>query len=394
MASESNKATGDDRPKEYPVKITIPASSTLMSGIQTVLNVVPSKSTLPILSNLLLETEDGRLTIGATDLDISIVTKIPAEISEGGAITVPGRKFAEMVRELPDAPVDIEVDGVKVIVRCDRGVFRLVGISKEEFPAMPDFTPIQTITLPASSLQRLISKTVYAVSKDEIHPSLWGAFLRIGKGAVRMVATDGHRLAKTTLPCDVSDSATEGIIVPPKALNNLSRLIGGSDAPSRVTIGQNHVHFELENAELYARLIEATYPDYERVIPTGNDKVVKVNREELESAVRRVSVLSNPTTRQIRYSFRPGFVELSSSSHDIGGEAREEVPAEYEGEAMDTTYDFRYLLDVVERIESDDVVFKLDSPVSAGIITPSEEEAEGEEYECLIMPFRTNEPES
>lgn len=376
------------------MKITVPASSTLMSGIQTVLNVVPPKTTLPILSNMLLETEDGHLTIGATDLDIFIVTKIPATISEGGSITVPGRKFAEMVRELPDAPVDIEVDGVKVTIRCDRGVFRLVGISKEEYPAQPDVPADQTITLPASSLQRLIRKTVYAVSKDEIHPSLWGAFLRIGKGAVRMVATDGHRLAKTTLPCDVSDEATEGIIVPPKALNNLSRLIGESDDPSRITIGENHVLFELENAQLFARLIEATYPDYERVIPTGNDKVVKVNREELESAVRRVSVLSNPSTRQIRYSFRPGFVELSSSSHDIGGEAREEVPAEYEGEAMDTTYDFRYLLDVVERIESDAVVFKLDSPVSAGIITPSEEEAEGEDYQCLIMPFRTTEPES
>ncbi len=376
------------------MKITIPASSTLMSGIQTVLNVVPPKTTLPILSNMLLETDDGHLTIGATDLDISIVTRIPAQVAEGGSITVPGRKFAEMVRELPDTPVEIEVDGVKVVIRCDRGVFRLVGIDKEEYPALPDVPPDQTITIPASSLQRLIRKTVYAVSKDETHPSLWGAFLRIGGGTVRMVATDAHRLAKTTLPCEVSDTVTEGIIVPPKALNNLSRLIGESEAPARVTIGDNHVVFDLEHAQLYARLIEATYPDYEQVIPGGNEKIVKVNREVLESAVRRVSVLSNSTTRQIRYSARPGFIELSSSSHDIGGEAREEVPAEYEGEAMDTAYDFRYLLDVVERIESEDVVFKLDSPVSAGIITPSEEEAEGEDYECLIMPLRITDAEN
>lgn len=376
------------------MKITIPASSTLMSGIQTVLNVVPPKTTLPILSNLLLETEDGHLTIGATDLDISIVTKIPAQVAEGGSITVPGRKFAEMARELPDAPVEIEVDGVKVVIRCDRGVFRLVGIDKEEYPALPEVPTDQTITIPASALQRLIRKTVYAVSKDETHPSLWGAFLRIGGGSVRMVATDAHRLAKTTLPCEVGDTVTEGIIVPPKALNNLSRLIGESETSSRITIGENHVVFDLESAQLYARLIEATYPDYERVIPSGNDKIVKVNREVLESAVRRVSVLSNSNTRQIRYSARPGFIELSSSSHDIGGEAREEVPADYEGDAMDTAYDFRYLLDVVERIESEDVVFKLDSPVSAGIITPSEEEAEGEDYECLIMPLRLTEAES
>ena len=376
------------------MKITIPASSTLMSGIQTVLNVVPPKTTLPILSNMLLETEDGHLTIGATDLDISIVTKIPAQITEGGSITVPGRKFAEMVRELPDTPVEIEVEGVKVIIRCDRGVFRLVGIDKEEYPSLPEVPPDQNVTIPASSIQRLIRKTVYAVSKDETHPSLWGAFLRIGGGTVRMVATDAHRLAKTTLPCEVSDTVTEGIIVPPKALNNLSRLIGDTDSPSRITIGENHVVFDLENAQLYARLIEATYPDYERVIPSGNEKTVKVNREVLESAVRRVSVLSNSTTRQIRYSVRPGFIELSASSHDIGGEAREEVPAEYEGDAMDTAYDFRYLLDVVERIEGEDVVFKLDSPVSAGIIMPAEEEMEGEEYQCLIMPLRLNDAEN
>jgi DNA polymerase-3 subunit beta len=365
-----------------------------MNGIQTVLNVVPPKTTLPILSNMLLETEDGHLTIGATDLDIFIMTKIPAQISGEGSITVPGRKFAEMVRELPDAPVDIEVDGVKVIIRCDRGVFRLVGISKDEYPALPDVASEQTIEIPSSSLQRLIRKTVYAVSKDETHPSLWGAYLSIVEGAVRMVATDGHRLARMSLPGEVSETITEGIIVPPKALNNLSRLIGESEAPSRITIGDNHVVFDLENAQLYARLIEATYPDYERVIPSGNDKIVKVNREVLESAVRRVSVLSNSTTRQIRYAARPGFIELSSSSHDIGGEAREEVPAEYEGDAMDTAYDFRFLLDVVERIESEDVVFKLDSPVSAGIITPSEEESEGEDYQCLIMPLRLTDVEN
>ena len=377
-----------------PVKVTIQASSTLMSGIQTVLNVVPPKTTLPILSNLLIEAEDGHLTIGATDLDISIVTKITAEVTEEGSITVPGRKFAEIVRELSDAPVEIETDGVKVVVRCDRGIFRLVGIDKEEFPTFPDVSSGQSITIPASAIQRLIRKTVYAVSKDETHPSLWGAFLRIGSNAVRMVATDAHRLAKTTIPTEVSDTVTEGIIVPPKALNNLSRLIGDSDTVSHMKIGENHIAFELENAQLFARLIEATYPDYEKVIPAGNDKTVKVNREALESAVRRVSVLSNSNTRQIRFSVRPGFIELSSSSHEIGGEAREEVSAIYEGDPIDTAYDFRYLLDVIERIEGENIVFMLDSPVSAGIITPDEDGSGNEEYQCLIMPLRLNDAEN
>ncbi len=369
------------------MNVTVPASSMLMSGIQTVLNVVPPKTTLPILSNILLETEDGHLKIGATDLDLSIVTMVPAQISESGSITVPARKFAEIVRELPDTPVDIEVDGVKVVIRCDRGVFRLVGIDKEEFPIFPEIQSEHIVSVPASVLQKLIRKTIFAVSTDETRPGLGGAFCQIEQGSILMVATDGHRLAKSKVPCEISETVTDGIIIAPKALNNLARLIGESEIPPQITIGENHIVFELENTTLYSRLIEATYPDYNRVIPANNNKDVTINRDALQSAVRRVAVLSNATTRQIRFSVRPGFVELSASSHDIGGEAKEEVPAEYDGETLDTAYDFRYLLDVVERIESDDVVFKLDTPVSAGLIMPSEE-TDGEEYLCIIMPLR------
>lgn len=369
------------------MKVTVPASSMLLSGIQTVLNVVPPKTTLPILSNILLETEDGHLRIGATDLDLSIMTMVPAQISEPGSITVPARKFAEMIRELPDTPVDIEVDEVKVVIRCDRGVFRLIGIDKEEFPTLPDIQSEQSVSVPASVLQRLIRKTIFAVSTDETRPGLGGAFCQIEQGSILMAATDGHRLAKTKVPCEISETVTDGIIIPPKALNNLARLIGDSEIPPQITIGENHIVFELENTTLYSRLIEATYPDYNKVIPTNNNKDVTINREVLQSAVRRVSVLSNATTRQIRFSARPGFVELSASSHDIGGEAKEEVPAEYDGDTLDTAYDYRYILDVVERIESENVVFKLDTPISAGLIMPSEE-TDGEEYLCLIMPLR------
>ena len=362
----------------------------LMSGIQTVLNVVPPKTTLPILSNLLLETEEDTLRIGATDLDLSIVTKLPAQITEAGAITVPARKFAEMVRELPDAPVDIEVDGVKVVIRCERGVFRLIGVDKDDFPTLPDIQSEQTISVPASVLQRLIRKTIFSVSTDETRPGLGGAYCQIDNGQILMVTTDGHRLAKVSVQSDIVETITDGIIIPPKALNNLARLIGDSEVPPQITIGENHIVFELEQSTLYSRLIESTFPDYDKVIPTGNSKTLTVNRDALQSAVRRVAVLSNATTRQIRFSIQPGFIELSASSHDIGGEAKEEMPAGYEGEPLDTAYDYRYILDVMERIECEDVVFMLDTPVSAGLIVPSEQ-TEGEDYVCLVMPLRLTE---
>lgn len=372
------------------MKVTIPASSMLMSGVQTVLNVVPPKTTLPILSNLLLETEGDTLRIGATDLDLSIVTKVPAQITEPGAITVPARKFAEMIRELPDTPVDIEVDGVKVMVRCDRGVFRLVGVDKDEFPTLPVIQSEQTISVPASVLQRLIRKTLFAVSTDETRPGLGGAFCRLTDQSILMVATDGHRLARVSVPIEVNSTITDGIIIPPKALNNLARLIGESEIPPQITIGDNHIIFELEQTTLYSRLIEATYPDYEKVIPSNNNKKLTMNRESLQSAVRRVSVLSNATTRQIRFSIQSGFVELSASSHDIGGEAKEEVPATYDGDPFDTAYDYRYVLEVLDRIECEDVTFKLDTAVSAGLIVPAESSDE-EDYLCLVMPLRLTE---
>lgn len=369
------------------MKVTIPASSMLMSGIQTVLNVVPPKTTLPILSNFLLETDGSTLRIGATDLDLSIVTRVPAQVSESGAITVPARKFAEMVRELPDTPVEIEVDGVKVVVRCDRGVFRLIGVDRDEFPVLPHIQSDKTLSVQASVLQRLIRKTIFAVSTDETRPGLQGAFCRIEGGTILMVATDGHRLAKVSVTSEIVDTISDGIIIPPKALNNLARLIGDSEMPPKITIGDNHIVFELEQTTLSSRLIEANYPDYNRVIPANNHKTVTVNREMLHSAVRRVAVLSNATTRQIRFSVSPGFIELSASSHDIGGEAREEVPAQYDGAPIDTAYDYRYLLDVVERMDSEEITFKLDTPVSAGLMAPTEP-PDGEDYSCVIMPMR------
>ena len=369
------------------MKVTIPASSMLMSGIQTVLNVVPPKTTLPILSNLLLETDENTLRIGATDLDLSIVTGLPAQIDEPGSITVPARKFAEMVRELPDSPVDIEVDGVKIETRCDRGLFRLTGVDKDEFPSLPEIASDQTISLPPSVLQTLIRKTLFAVSTDETRPGLGGAFCRMENNKVLMVATDGHRLAKVSAHTEFEAAVSEGIIIPPKALNNLARLIGESEVPPQITIGENHIVFELDQTTLYSRLIEATFPDYERVLPTGNDKIITINRDALQSAVRRVAVLSNATTRQIKFSIKTGFVELSAASHDIGGEAKEEVPAEYDGASLDTAYDYRYILDVLERVECDDVTFQLDTPVSAGLIVPAEQ-SEYDDYVCLIMPLR------
>lgn len=372
------------------MKVTIPASSMLMGGIQTVLNVVPPKTTLPILSNLLLETDTESLRIGATDLDLSIITRCPVQITEPGSITVPARKFAEIVRELPDTPVDIEVDERKVVIRCGQGVFRLSGTDKEEFPTLPEVQSERSVTLSSSALQRLIRKTLFAVSTDETRPNLNGALWRIGKGMVLMVATDGHRLAKASMASEVPDVVTEGIIVPPKALSNLARLIGESEVPPRITIGDNQIVFELEQSTLCSRLIEATFPEYERVIPTNNRQSLRVNREALQSAVRRVAVLSNSTTRQVRFSIKPGYVELSASSQDIGGEAREEVPAQYTGEPLDIGYDYRYILDVIDRIESEDVVFRLETPISAGLITPAEQ-AEGEDYLCLIMPLRLTE---
>jgi DNA polymerase-3 subunit beta len=386
----------------------------LLRGINSVLDVVPSKTALPVLSNILFEASEGGLRLSATDLDISIVCGLNASVEEGGATTVPARKFAEIVRELPNEGIILNAEEGRVTLQRQtggEGTYALMSVPAEDFPELPSKIEGPELLFEsqgdgdenhqAALLKDMISKTVFAVSRDETRPVLNGVLWQVADDRMTMVATDGARLVKYSKAVDEPQSggvSTEAI-VPTRALNHLSKLMSSGSRLKKVQFGQNHLMFDLSSSidedsnggdvRLFSRLVEGPYVDYEQVIPQGNEKRLKIANGLLSPAVRRVSILSSSQTHQVRFLISPGEVELSATSQEIGGEARETLEADYGEEEMAIGYNSTYLMDILRRIDSDHIVFELDSPVTACIIRPSDQ-PDGEDYLCLLMPLRLN----
>ncbi|MEW6686026.1 MAG: DNA polymerase III subunit beta [Candidatus Edwardsbacteria bacterium] len=381
------------------MKFTI-SQENLVNALQTVIGVVPSKTTFPILSNILLEAKSNKeLFLTTTDLDVAITSKTKAEVSVTGSITVPAKQFFGIVRELPDVPVEVAVEEQKVTLRYEKGEFKIVGIAKEEFPELPKVEKGLKIKVSSPLIQSAIRRTIFAVSTDTSRPALCGSFWRLitcpgGKGEeMEIVTTDGHRLGRVKIHFMVSKAEplpkTEQkgqLIISAKGLNQLIRVISETVEEMEINFDERFVLFNLGETQIYSRLVEGPYPSYEEAIPKESSKRLLVNREALISAVRRVSVLSETFSHQIRLDLSSNLVQLSSSTPDVG-EAKEVLSCDYAGDEMAVGYNATYLLDILRNIESDEVLFSLNTSLSAGIITPSVQK-EGEELLYLLMPIR------
>ena len=358
--------------------------SDLSKGMEKILNVVPQRATFPILSNILMDTSDGKLLLAGTDLDISVSTKVEAQVSEKGGVTVSGRRMGEIVKELPPGEIQITAVKEKVTVESGKGSYQLMGMTKEDYPELPETSKKRVMSFNSEALHRSIEKTTFAVSMDEMRPALSGALWQIHPQEMRMIATDGHRLAFLKFTRKFETEETQ-VNIPPKALNHLDRLLGDSEEVE-VRFEENRIGFYFGQTSITARLVEGEFPDYEQVIPKGNDKIVQVERDVLASALRRISIFSNPNTHLFRMSVRKNRMEFLSSSPDIG-EAKDECPCQYDGDDLDVGYNAQYLLGILRRIESEKVTLSLSTPLSAGIITPSVQK-NGEELLYLLMPVR------
>ena len=380
----------------------------LLKGIQAVIDIVPSKTALPVLSNILIDASNGQgVCLSATDLDISITCKLSATIEDAGSTTVPARKFSEIVRELPEKSLSLIAEEGRVMLQCQSGVegtYALMSVPADDFPELPteiDGTEIAFADgeedMPDSNaLNEMVFKTIFAVSRDETRPVLNGVLWQVGDGRMTMVATDGHRLVKySRIQQGLPENNTEAI-VPPRALNHVVKLMNGGISLQKAQFGQSHVLFALgdeddEDAiQIFSRVIEGPYIGYEQVIPQNNGKRLRVSNSHLLPAVRRVSILASTQTHQLRLAIKKNELELSATSQEIGGEAREHLDVDYDAEEMIIGYNSTYLQEVLRRITCDEVLFELDSAVAAGIIRPGEQ-LEGEDYLCLLMPLRLNE---
>ncbi len=348
---------------------------------------IPAKTTLPILSTILLEaTEKGTLRLSGTDLDIAVSTEIPADVETSGAIAVPARKLSEIVRELPPSPIKIASIGEqRVGLECGRSKFKLLGLPKDEFPAFPPVEFGKNWRLKSSVLQSLITHTSFAVSVEESRPILNGVLWEVQGDTMRMVATNGHRLAK--MEVSVSDASALSLIVPPKALEQVKRLFPG-DEELEFGRGDNHLAFRSPFTSVYTRLIEGPYPPYEQVIPKDNDKVAIIEKAPLISALKRMAVVASDQTHRVKLSFNSALLKFTVATPDLG-EGQDELAVRYDGDPLDVGFNGVYLLEVLRFMPTEEVRLTLKASDRAATIEP-EGWSDPAKYLCLVMPLRLN----
>jgi DNA polymerase III subunit beta len=371
------------------MKVTVERAE-LLKSLSHVHRVVERRNTIPILANVLIRADKGRLALKATDLDLEIVETLPAEVNPAGVTTVPAHMFYEIVRKLPEgAQIVLEASGDRALmsIRAGRSRFTLQTLPESDFPDLAAGDMTHKFTLTAGDLKRLIDKTQFAISTEETRYYLNGIYLHTsGSGnamTLRAVATDGHRLAQVELPAPAGAVGMPGIIVPRKAVGEVQRLIEDTDAEVAIELSQTKIRFTIGAVVLTSKLIDGTFPDYARVIPLGNDKQLTVDKGDFEAAVDRVSTVSSERGRAVKLSLTAGRLVLSVTNPDSGS-ATEELEVEYAADPLDIGFNSRYLLDIAAQIEGESAILKLADPGSPTLI--QDRDAAGALY--VLMPMR------
>jgi len=353
-----------------------------LKGLQMVQNIVEPRQTLPILANVLLEAAGDSMRLTATDLEVGARVSVPAKVGAKGSITVSARKLAEIVKELPAAAVALKVtENVTVSLRCGGATYRMVGLAPDDFPPVVPASPQAWVSIEAKVLREMLTQTSFAVSHDETRYALNGVLFAFQGKDVRMVATDGHRLALSTRSLGQGVATATGI-VPRKAVTEIMRVIGAGEEV-HVAITENQFVLQMPNFVMTARLIEGQFPNYEAVIPKAHPGRLTAARGGLSSALRRVAVMAEERNKPVKLALSPASLKVSASSQELG-EAEEILDVEYAGEEMVIGFNSRYLLEAMAALEKDQVVLEIKDAQSPGVI----KSVEGEGYCCVIMPMR------
>ena len=358
----------------------------LQEGLQAVTAAVPAKTTLPVLANLLVETTERGVRLSATDLDIAVSTEVSADVEAPGSITIPAKKLSEIARELPPSPVRFAASGEqRVTLECGRSKFKLLGLPRDEFPSFPTVRFNESWRVKSGELQKLIAHTAFAVSTEESRPILNGVLWELREQRMRMVATNGHRLARMELPVEASAAPPGDLIVPPKALEQVRRLFPAEEE-LEIARGDNHLGFRSPFTSVFTRLVEGPYPNYEQVIPKDNDRIALADKAALTSALKRMSVIASDQTHRIKLSFNAGMLKFSVTTPDLG-EASDELPVTYAGDQLDIGFNAMYLLEILRYMPSEQVKLSFKAPERAATIEP-EGWDDPSKYLCLVMPLR------
>ena len=370
------------------MKFTV-ESSELQKSLMKISGVVPSKSTLPILENILFSLSGNTLKIIATDLEISMSAMVEVRGSEDGSIAVPAKRVMDTLRALPETQLIFHADTISFKIRMitENGEYNLIGESNQDYPIVPEFKGESEIVFEGALIGSMISKTIFSVSTDELRPAMTGLLLQFKNKEMSAVATDGHRLVRVIYSNIQQAKPHKDIIVPSKALLLVSKAI--ESGTNTLSVNTTHVKFSFKSFTLTSRLIEESYPNYESVIPLDNDKKLSVDRNALLASVKRVSLYSSNTTHQVRFSMKKNELKMTAEDIDFGGEARERITCNYTADDLEIGFNATYLIDILSHIDSDEVVFSFSSSVKAAIITPATLK-EHEDVLMLVMPMRLN----
>ncbi len=344
----------------------------IIAGLQAVQNVVSTRTTLPILSNVLLRAENGRVEFTATDLDVSVTCSVEAKVGKAGATTVPVKKLFGIVRELNGGEIDIETDEKNVTsIRSGSSFFKIHGLGADEFPPLPKFKDDKKVGLTQDTIRAMLKKTSFAVSTDESRYVLNGIFISLKDGKMTLVATDGRRLALVDEEVELSEKSTGEFIVPAKAVNELNRLLQDK-GDVELKFGENQASFALKDDKgfsvlLITKLIEGNYPNYRQVIPGEAKERIPINREELLQALRRAEIMTSEKANSVKMTFGKNQLAITANSPEVG-EARETLAVNYKGKEMAIAFNPRYLIDPLAALGEDEVFIELIDELSPGVL--------------------------
>lgn len=357
------------------------SKTALLKSITSVQNAISLRSALPILSNILLETAKDGLSVVGTDLDIGIISTVPVNITTPGSITVPAKRFVDIIKELPDANISISIKKNNMVhITCENAQFKIMGIPKDEFPKLPEFKDKDTIKLSQSLFKSMLNMTAFAMSRDETRYILNGVYMVIKKNFLRMVATDGRRLALIEREIELEKSIEKNLIIPAKAIQELIRNLK-DEGDIRIAFGGNQVMFDLGDPVIISRLIEGEFPNYEQVIPKeAKDKVV-VDRAGLLLATKRVGLLTTQDSQAVKLDIEKDKMVISKNSPDIG-EATEEIAVNYSGSPLSIGFNPNYIIDVLKNLNEQTVGFELQDPEKPGVIRTKEK------YVYVVLPMQ------
>jgi DNA polymerase III subunit beta len=367
----------------------IVSSSVLLKQLQQINGVINANTVLPILEDFLFEVDKNKLTVVATDLETVMKVQLDVEAKDAGRVCIPAKILMDSLKNIPEQPLTFTIDkNFAVELTSDNGKYKVMGENPDNFPKEPVADDTTGFAIPSSALVTAINKTLFAVSNDDLRPAMTGVFMEMDKSGIQFVATDAHRLVRYKRT-DVECPKTDSLIVPRKPLNLLKSALPDNEDELTISYNNNHFFVNHGTTQMSCRLIDARFPDYKVVIPADNPYKLTVNKNDFQSALRRVSIFSNKSTNQVVLNISGSELQLAAQDVDFSFEGNERMKCQYTGEDLQIAFNAKFLIEMLHASDSDEVVIELSTPTKAGIIKPQEKE-ENEDLLMLVMPLMLN----